>query len=98
MTGWAGRPHLTHLPSSIYPRTRVFQDAFDLAGQFLDVDRPRDYPNLLFVEEPFLYGRERENGHTYPLALPPQCGEALLAAPVDKVRGYQEKIHSLHQV
>ena len=63
------------------------QGAFDLAGQFLDVDRPRNYPDLLLVEEPFLYGCEREKGHTYPLVLPPQRSEALLAAPVDKVRG-----------
>ena|SRR5215217_611071 len=74
------------------------QGAFDLAGQFLDVDRPRNYPCLLLVEEPFLYDREREVGHTYPLALPPHSGKTLLVAPVGKVRGDQEQVHSLHQV
>ena len=74
------------------------QGAFDLAGQFLDVDRPRKYPYLRLVEEPCLYGRERENRHTYPLALPSHCSKALLEAPLDKVGGDQEQVRSLHQV
>ena len=92
ITRRAETPQLARLPSSNY--LRGVQGAFDLAGQFLDVDRPRNNPHLLLVEGHFsLSFSQNETSHGIERSLVAGCTTGSLCPRCPSLSG---RAHSLY--